>query len=112
MASPVVFRERVSDDVDKIVASYLSESGGEVALQFIDVLEKVIGELGRHPLIGSLRYSYELDLPELRSWSIRGFPYVVSYVARPDVADVWRVLHAKRDLPAWLQPPEDGAPLG
>lgn len=107
MASPVVLREKASDDVDGIVAYYLSEAGGEVALQFIDVLEEAIGKLGRHPLIGSLRYSYELDLPELRSWSIRGFPYVVFYVARSDVVDVWRVLHAKRDLPAWLRPPEE-----
>lgn len=107
MASPVVLRQRASDDVDEIVAYYLSEAGGEVARQFTDALEEAIGQLGRHPLIGSLRYSYELDLPELRNWSIRGFPYVVFYVARSDVVDVWRVLHAQRDLPAWLQRPEE-----
>ncbi|MEL7155717.1 MAG: type II toxin-antitoxin system RelE/ParE family toxin [Actinomycetota bacterium] len=107
MVSPVVLRQKASDDVDEIVAYYQSEAGGEVVLQFIDALEEAIGELGRHPLIGSLRFSYELDLPELRSWSIRGFPFVVFYVLRSDVVDVWRVVHAKRDLPAWLQPPEE-----
>jgi toxin ParE1/3/4 len=108
MTSPVVLRQRASDDVDEILAFYQAEVGGEVALQFIDALEEAIGELGAHPLIGSLRYSYELGLPELRSWSIRAFPHVVFYVARPDVVDVWRILHAKRDLPAWLQFLEEG----
>ena len=75
MASPVVPRQRASDDVDEIVANYLSEAGGDVAQQFIDTLEESIGELGRHPLVGSLRYSYELDLPELGSWPIRRFPF-------------------------------------
>lgn len=108
MASPVVLRQSALDDVDEILTYYRAEAGGEVALQFIDALEEAIGELGRHPLIGSLRYSYELGLPELRSWPIPAFPHVVFYVARSDVVDVWRVLHAKRDLPAWLQFPEEG----
>ena len=30
----------------------------------------------------------------------------VFYVERDDHIDVWRVLHAQRDIPAWMQEPE------
>ena len=41
----------------------------------------------------------------MRSWVVRGSPYLVSYVEREADIDVWRVLHAARDIPAWLQEP-------
>jgi toxin ParE1/3/4 len=31
----------------------------------------------------------------------------VFYVERPDHMDVWRVLHGQRDIPAWMQEPEN-----
>ncbi|WP_343293124.1 type II toxin-antitoxin system RelE/ParE family toxin [Vandammella animalimorsus] len=31
---------------------------------------------------------------------------LVFYVARSDRIDVWRVLHERRDMPAWLHPDE------
>lgn len=30
------------------------------------------------------------------------YPYLVFYVAGDDHVDVWRVLHAERDIPEWL----------
>ena len=39
----------------------------------------------------------------LRSWPLRGYPYLVFYVERDDHVDVWRLLHAERDIPAWLR---------
>jgi toxin ParE1/3/4 len=30
----------------------------------------------------------------------------VFYREQPDHIDVWRVLHAQRDIPAWMQEPE------
>jgi toxin ParE1/3/4 len=53
-----------------------------------------------------MRYGHELDLPGLRSWALSRYPYLVSYVERPDHVDVWRVLHSQRDIPAWMQAPE------
>jgi len=73
-----------------------------VAFQFIDELEQTTKQLARHPLAGSFRYSYELNLPELRTWAFKTLPYLIFYVAKPNSTDVWRILHNKRGLPAWL----------
>ena len=54
--------------------------------------------------MGRLRYAGELDLPGLRSWLVTGFPYLVFYVESAADIDVWRVLHAARDI---QEPPED-----
>ncbi len=45
----------------------------------------------------------ELDLPGLRCWPVKRYPYLVFYVERDDHIDVWRVLHGQRDIPAWLR---------
>ncbi len=102
---PVVLRERARRDVDATVEHYLAEARGAVALAFIDALEEAFRRMGEHPASGSPRYARELDLPGLRAWVVRGFPYLVFYVEREADIDVWRVLHAARDIPAWLQEP-------
>jgi toxin ParE1/3/4 len=37
---------------------------------------------------------------------LKAYPYLVFYVESDDHIDVWRVLHASRDIPTWMQPPE------
>lgn len=100
---PVVPREQANRDVDEAVAYYLCEASEAVALGFIDALEQAYTHIGRHPAIGSPRYAHELSLPGLRAWPLTGYPQLVFYVERPDHIDVWRVLHAQRDIPAWMQ---------
>nr|MEA2799523.1 toxin ParE1/3/4 [Phenylobacterium sp.] len=36
----------------------------------------------------------------------RRYPYLIFYVERDSHVDVWRLLHAERDIPAWLQEPQ------
>ena len=74
-----------------------------VALAFIDALEEACRLVGEHATNGSPRYSRELDLPGPRSWVVREFPYLVFYLEREADIDVWRVLHAARDIPTWLK---------
>ncbi len=102
---PVVLRERARRDVDEAVEHYLAEAPAAVTLAFIDALEAACRRIGEHPANGSPRYARELDLPGLRSWLVRGFPYLVFYVEREADIDAWRVLHMARDIPAWLQEP-------
>ncbi|MFN3219296.1 MAG: type II toxin-antitoxin system RelE/ParE family toxin [Acidimicrobiales bacterium] len=97
-------RALAADDIDAAVAFYRSEASAEVAVEFIDALESAIAHLLRHPLTGSLRFAYELEIPELRSWPLRKFPYLVFYVPDDDRIDIWRILHARRDIPAHLTP--------
>ena len=35
------------------------------------------------------------------------YPYLIFYIERDGHVDVWRVLHALRDIPAWLQESSD-----
>ena len=106
MAKPVQLRQLAADDIDAALSYYRQEAGESLATRFVDALEAELSRLSRHPLLGSLRYSYELDIPELRSWPLPAFPYIVFYTDRADFVDVWRVLHARRDIPAWLALPD------
>lgn len=101
-AKPVIPRERAARDVDEAISYYLAEAAVEAALGFIDALEQGYSHIGRHAATGSPRYAHELDLPGLRSWPLKQYPYLIFYVEREDHIDVWRVLHGQRDIPAWL----------
>ena len=100
---PVVLRARADRDIDEAIDFYLGAGAPRAALKFIDALEQALGDIERHPAIGSTRYAAELELPGLRCRQIKGFPQIVFYVEREDHVDVWRVLHGSRDIPAWLQ---------
>lgn len=102
MPQPVVPRRQATQDVDEAIAFYLSEAGENAALGFVTALEQAYRHIGRHPASGSPRFAHELGIAGLRSWPLRRFPYVVFYLERTDHLDVWRVLHATRDIPGWL----------
>ena len=100
---PIIPRELAIRDVNDAVDFYLADGSEKVALGFVDELEQAYAYIGRHPATGSPRYAHELNLPGLRSWSLRRYAYLIFYVERNDHVDVWRVLHSKRDIPIWLQ---------
>jgi len=102
LATPVRLRRAAAADIDSTVDYLAVHASPAVAARFIDSTEAAIGHLSRHPHHGTLRFSYELDIPGLRAWPLRGFPYLVFYVERDDELDVWRVLHTRRDIPATL----------
>ena len=80
-------------------------SRAAVALACIDALEEPSAV--RASTLQAVRpvVARELDLPALRSWVVRGFPYLVFHVERPADIDVWRPLGTARDIPAWRQEP-------
>lgn len=99
---PVVPRAKAREDVDVAVDHYMNEVGADVAFSFIDALEQVYTFIGETPAAGSPRWSHELNLPGLRTIRLKGFPWLVFYLEFDTHVDVWRVLHAKRDMPTWL----------
>lgn len=99
-ARSVQLRERAATDIDHAADHYRREAGADVALRFIDAVERAVGHIARSSQSGSLRFAYELEIPELRVRPIARFPYLVFYVAGEDIVDVWRVLHPKRDIPS------------
>jgi toxin ParE1/3/4 len=101
-AKPVIPRELANSDVDSAIAYYLKEQAEKAALGFIDALEQAYKQISRHPASGSARYAHELDIPELRSWPLQRYPYLIFYVEQETHIDVWRVLHEAKDIPSWL----------
>ena len=106
-AKPIVPREQARRDIEEAVDYYAREAGEQIALAFIDTVENAYRAISNHPAAGSLRYAYELNLPGLRSRPLKRYPYLVFYVEREDQIDIWRVLHAQRDIPVWMHDPED-----
>ncbi|NML45732.1 type II toxin-antitoxin system RelE/ParE family toxin [Ramlibacter sp. G-1-2-2] len=100
---PLVRRALADCDVESAVDYYLGKGDADVALAFVDAIQDAYGHLSRHPGTGSPRYAQLLGIDGLRSWPMRSFPYIVFYFERPDLVEVWRVLHANRDLPVHLQ---------
>jgi toxin ParE1/3/4 len=104
---PVIPREQAHRDVEEALSHDLSEEATNAALGMIDALEKAYSPMGRYPETGLPHFAHDLNLPSLRAWQLKRYPYVVFYMEQTDHIDVWRVLHERRDVPAWLQDSSD-----
>lgn len=109
-ARPVVPRERARADVEAALDHYLEQGGEAVALEFLEALDRAFAHVARYPASGSPRYALELNLPGLRSWRLSPHPYLVFYLERAGYIDVWRVLHARRDIPERIEDEGSEAP--
>jgi toxin ParE1/3/4 len=103
---PLQRRQLAERDIAEAIDFYLEESP-DLALKFIDALEQACSHIQKHPGTGSPRYAYELDIPGLRSWPLRRFPYLLFYRESSESIDLWRMLHGQRDIPAWLEEPAE-----
>lgn len=79
------------------------EAGLDVAIRLAQALRDAYSAIVEHPGIGSPRYGSLLGIEGLRSRKLGRFPYLVFYFQHDDHIDVWRVLHAHSDIPAWLR---------
>ena len=104
MAKAVELSAVAARDIECAVDHYALEAGVNIAQRFIADLDEAFEHLGDHPLSGSTVWAHELGIPELRSWALQRFPYIVFYADRPSSVSVWRPLHAKRDVPGTLAP--------
>jgi len=89
-------------DIREAVVYYRDEAGAEIARQFIDDVEEAVRQIADWPGTGSTRFAELLGLPGLRSSAMGRFPHVIFYMEGDDHVDVWRVLHARRDIPDTL----------
>jgi toxin ParE1/3/4 len=104
---PVIPRDVAFVDVEDAVDYYADAGGKSLALRFIAALNAAYTRVAQHPGAGSPRYEIALGLDGLRFVTLRGFPYLVFYTEAPALIDVWRVLHAQRDLDAELLPGDE-----
>ena len=103
---PIVPRDAAERDVDEIADYYTDEADADVAHAFVEAVRKAYRAIADRPGAGSPRYAELLDIEGLRSHRLSRFPFLVFYIERQDHVDVWRILHAQRDMPAWLETPE------
>lgn len=89
-------------DIQSAVDFYVAEAA-HVAADFIDELGRATRHIESNPATGSPRYGHELNIPQLRFWLLKRFPYALFYIEHTDHLDVIRCVHVSRDIPASLQ---------
>lgn len=98
----VVTTGRADEDVENAIDHYLGEGAEDAALGFIDALADARDLLAEHPHIGSARLTAEIGLPELRTFALPRYPYIVFTAEEAGIVRIVRVLHTSRDIPAEL----------
>jgi toxin ParE1/3/4 len=93
-------------DVEDAADYYALDVDEDTAVAFAAALRASYARITESPRLGSPRYAQDLNIASLRHVQLKRFPYLVFYVEREDAIEIWRVLHAKRDIPAWLSEPE------
>ena len=96
---PIVPRAAAENDVDEASDYYADKAEEDVAHGFVEAVREAYRAISDHPGAGSPRYADLLGIEGLRSRKLRRYPYLVFYLERADHIDVWRVLHAQRDIP-------------
>jgi toxin ParE1/3/4 len=102
-AKSLIRRAAARQDELDAVAYYAREAGLDVALRFNAALRDAYQAIAAQPRAGSARWGERLRIAGLRSRLVARFPYLVFYVEQETHIEVRRVLHAKRDIPAWLE---------
>ena len=100
---PVVPREAANRDVEEAIDYYLAEGAVSAAAAFVAEFQRALERVSANPAAGSPGYALELRIPGLRSWRLKRFPYLLFYVEQDTFIEVWRVLHAQRDIPRWMR---------
>lgn len=98
----VVWRPTARRDVAEAAHWYAKQANLATGERFLLAVEQALSHLSQHPGSGSPRHALLLQIEGLRAWPVHGFPYLVFYIEQPSHLDVWRVLHAQRDIPAWM----------
>ena len=76
---------------------------GPVALQLRTVAQSSLGFLEQNPGIGSPTLGKELEIDNLRTWRLTGFPLLWLYIEHPTHLDVVRLLGQQQDIVAILE---------
>lgn len=95
---------RALADADILTAvDYYINNAPEYLTDFIDDIEQAYQHIQQYPASGATRYAYALDLPDLRTWKCKKFPFLVFYIEYSTQIEILRVLHSKRDIPTTLR---------
>lgn len=99
---PVFRRATANADIENAVDFCLLEADHMVD-SLLAALRTALEHIEAYPGTGSPRYAHELNIPNLRTWPITRFPYLLLYIEHDDFVDLLCVMHMSRDVPASLQ---------
>lgn len=99
---PVFVLPQAEREIRQTTAHYRVEGGDPLALRWAEAVSAALRHISAHPQTGSVRYAMQLNLAGLRFWPVKKFPYLVFYIEGDSQIDIWRILHAQRDIPAWM----------
>lgn len=99
---PIILLPLAERDIGEAIEHYRREGGATLAIRWTGAVTAALRHVGTHSASGSPRYVDVLGIPGLRFWRVKRFPYLVFYVERAAQVDIWRVLHAHRDMATWL----------
>jgi plasmid stabilization system protein ParE len=91
-------------DVARLTIYYVEEANLQIALRFIQSLERSMDVLSRVPEIGSRRKFRDRSLRDLRSFRVKP-PFsriLIFYRIKPERLEFFRLMHGARDLPERL----------
>jgi plasmid stabilization system protein ParE len=81
------------NDFEFYIDWYIKEAGVDVASNFIDVIDEIIGNIKANKYIARMVD----DIPELREYIVQQFPYLVSYWVKDESQIIiTSFLHQKR----------------
>ena len=101
-SKPVVLRDQALQDFGQVVAFYRSDASPRIARSFAVAAQEAFRHISRFPGSGSQRIASAVPLDGLRSWPVKGFPFLIFYKEESLTIDVYRILHTARDIPASL----------
>lgn len=87
-------------DIEDAAAYYQAEAEKGMAECFARAVEAQLVRIAEFPALGSLRFSMELGIPQLRSSAVSSFPFSIFYMETSGSLNIVRVLHNSRDIPA------------
>jgi toxin ParE1/3/4 len=89
-------------DVRTAILYYRVEVGVSLASRFASAFAQSLRQIRQHPDRGSSRFADELGIDGMRHIKVARFPFLIFYLARSEVIEVWRVLHNRQDIPTTL----------
>jgi toxin ParE1/3/4 len=81
---------------------YLAGETPDAALRFIEELAATFDRLARHPRLGRPWPARRRELGGVRRLVLADFPISIFYRPTPEVIDVIRILHHRRNFPPEL----------
>jgi toxin ParE1/3/4 len=93
-----LLREKARQDLRHQLAYYRREATQKVALQLRTVAQSSLRLLEQNPGLGSPTLGKELEIENLRTWRLTGFPLLWLYIEHPIHLDFVRLLGQQQDL--------------